>query len=133
MKSITFFVPGLPVAKGYGFTKGGIQFKKPNAKRWERSVALAAFAAAEAGWKPYEGFVQLAFLFSFPIPASRIKKIAFGDLHGQDPDLTNLIKSTEDAMKRILFVDDNRVLLGESSKIWTDAGKEGAEIVVGFL
>jgi Holliday junction resolvase RusA-like endonuclease len=144
MNSLTFFVLGVPIGKTYGFSKGGHQYMKAHVKRWEKTVALAAQAAAGAAFQPYEGFVEESMYFSFPIPESRMckvvglhpencKKIHPGDLHGQDPDTSNLVKSAEDAIKRLLFIDDNRAMLGSCSKHWCAPGNEGVEITVRFL
>ncbi len=130
--SITFFVPGLPCAKGYKVARNGQQYMKSNVKRWENTVRLAAQAAAGPAFVPYEGFVQLEMMFWFPIPKSR-KKLKIGEYHGQDPDVSNLVKSAEDAIKRLLFIDDNRAMLGSCTKHWCALGNEGVEITVRFL
>lgn len=143
MNSLNFFVPGLPCAKGYRVAHNGHQYMKSNVKRWEKTVQLAAQAAAGAGFKPHDGFVELDMKFKFPIAGSRecklplgcggCKKLHHGERHGQDPDTTNLVKSAEDAIKRLLFIDDNRAMLGKCEKYWVVAGNEGAEITVHFL
>lgn len=127
---ISFTVPGAPKAKGYGYAKDGHQYKKKNAKLWEQNVALAARAAGGAAFKPHEGFVELTMVFRFAIPKSR-KDVRPGMLHGQDPDATNLFKSTEDALKRILFIDDNRVVIRGACKMW--GVRDECEIKVEFL
>jgi Holliday junction resolvase RusA-like endonuclease len=129
---LNFFVPGLPCAKGYKVDFGGQQHLKSNVKRWEKTIALAAQAAAGAAFVPYEGFVSLEMTFMFPIPPSR-KKLKEGEYHGQDPDVSNLVKSAEDAIKRLLFIDDNRAMLGSCTKHWCAPGNEGVEITVRFL
>ncbi len=123
-------------------------------------MRLAAQAAVGPAFRPHEGFVELDMSFYFPAPLSRMckkscnvfemrdantgqiipslpskvcKRIHSGDYHGQDPDTSNLVKSTEDALKRLVFLDDNTVMLRQCKKQWVWAGAEGAQIKVVFL
>lgn len=130
--SIFFFVPGLPIATQYRQTKSGVMYKSAKGKQWEKTVSMAAVAAAGAGWKPWAGTVQISVNFNFPIPKSR-KELRYGNPHMQDPDATNLFKNTEDGLKRILFLDDNTVQIVGVYKWWCDAGTEGAGISVRFV
>ena len=124
-----FFVRGLPVATQYQQTKFGVIYNKGRAVAWRKTVAQEAVVAAGAGYKPQSGMVALSLDFYFPIPKSR-KELRVGDPHLQDPDCTNLLKNCEDGLKRVLFTDDCMVCSLQVSKSWTEAGKEGVQVLV---
>src|SRR5580765_2986066 len=129
MIKFEFFVPGTPVAKQYRQTKFGVIYNKGRVVAWEKTIAMSATVAAGAGYKAMIGPCSLHLDFYFPIPKSR-KELQPGMPHLQDPDLTNLQKSSEDGLKRVLFVDDNMVWKVSGSKQWIEAGKEGVRVVV---
>jgi Holliday junction resolvase RusA-like endonuclease len=128
---LCFFVPGVPIPTQYRQTRTGVMYKSRKGKDWELTVQQAAIAAAGCGWKPWGGRVNLEIIFYFPIPKSR-KELLPGMIHLQDPDSTNLLKNTEDGIKRVLFLDDNQVQITGITKIWRSQGKEGALITVEF-
>jgi Holliday junction resolvase RusA-like endonuclease len=124
-----FFVPGLCQAKQYQQSKSGVVYNKGRVRTWEKTVAWAATAAAGPGYKPLFGPVTLWLDFYMPIPKSR-KELKPGMPHLQDSDTTNLQKSCEDGLKKVLFMDDNLVWKITSSKVWCEAGKEGVGVMV---
>jgi Holliday junction resolvase RusA-like endonuclease len=73
---------------------------------WRDSVAWAALEAM-AGRPPIDGPVRCQMVFVFPRPKSR-KRTA---LHDRKPDLSKLIRSTEDALTTGgAWADDARVV-----------------------
>ena len=124
-----FFVTGLPIPGQYKQTKSGVIYQVGRAVDWRKAVSLMAMVAAGPGWKPISGCVTLYMDFYFPIPKSR-KDLKPGMPHLQDPDCSNLLKNSEDGLKRILFTDDNMVWRTMCSKAWCEAGKEGVQVVV---
>lgn len=58
---------------------------------------------------------------TFRMPRARTNKDPH---HLKDPDRTNLLKSTEDAMKGSFFKDDNAVISGSTVKRYVEAGEK---------
>ncbi len=61
--------------------------------------------------------------FGMPLPASasrpeKARRRARG--HAQTPDLSNLIKSLEDALNGIAYVDDSQIAETSARKVWCD-------------
>jgi len=129
MIKFEFFVPGHPMPTQYRQTKFGVIYNVGRAVAWRKAVTQMAVISAGAGYKPQSGRVTLSLDFYFPIPKSR-KELRPGDAHLQDPDCTNLLKNAEDGLKRVLFTDDCMVCSLQVSKSWTEAGKEGVQVLV---
>jgi Holliday junction resolvase RusA-like endonuclease len=117
------------VAKQYRQSRAGIIYAKGHVHSWELTVAQHAMVAAGAGYKPHIGPVEFKLEFRFPIAKSR-KELQPGHPHLEDPDLTNLLKATEDGLKRVLFVDDNLVRQILVWKHWVAKGDEGVNVTV---
>jgi Holliday junction resolvase RusA-like endonuclease len=129
MIKFEFFVPGLPMPTQYKQTKFGVIYNVGRAVAWRKAVTQMATISAGAGYKPLSGMVSLSLDFYFPIPKSR-KDLKPGMAHLQDPDCSNILKNTEDGLKRVLFTDDCMVANLGVSKQWIEAGKEGVQVVV---
>ena len=125
---ITFFSPGVPVAKGrararHVKTKEGrefdVHYTPKKTRQAETDFALAAQEhAPESG--PTAGGVRLVTEFFMPIPKSDSQKKqeakANGEiLHLQKPEFDNLIKLVADALKGISWVDDKQIISGAYS------------------
>lgn len=89
------------------------RFTDPKAEAHKRMVARLAKGA----WKsePLTGPVVLTCRFVFAIPESWPKYLkeaarAGRVMHIQDPDLDQLIKQIMDALKGLVYVDDNQVV-----------------------
>lgn len=141
--AVTFWVPGIPKPGG---SKRG--FLNPKTKRviitedckaskdWRTSVAFVA-AAAIPLWLP--GPLRVTFSFYFLRPsghyrtgknAGRLRASAAGYPTGR-PDLTKLIRSTEDALKAIAWRDDSQIVYQVATKRYADEGKAaGAQITI---
>lgn len=46
------------------------------------------------------------------------------------PDLSKLVRSTEDTLTGIVYDDDSRIVVAAVEKVYADPGREGATIVV---
>lgn len=109
----------------------------PKVKTWRNSVRFAAQCAYDG--EPLTGAVWLKLTFYLRRPKGhygtgrneRLLKPSAPTHHTQTPDRTKLIRSTEDALKGILWQDDAQVMDGPTRKQWCHRWqKEGVQIVV---
>jgi Holliday junction resolvase RusA-like endonuclease len=138
---IRFFVPGIPRPGG---SKKGFYIKKLNrvvvtednkrSKDWRASVGDKAFEAVTA---PLAGPLRVTFAFYLPRPKGHFN--SRGEVRPSapkyptgKPDVTKLIRSTEDAMKGIAWNDDSQIVEQPGSKQYT-TGAAGAWIVIEAL
>lgn len=129
--TIRFFVLGIPAPGGSKKHVGGgklIDACKRSAP-WKATVAAAA-AKAMKGRGLLCAPLRFRFEFVFPRPkchygtgrnASKLKPDA-PDLHTTKPDTTKLTRSTEDALKGIVWVDDSGVSFQTAWKRYTGPG-----------
>ena len=122
---IRFFVPGVPQPGGSkkAFVIGGKARVVEDAKRnkdWRAVVALAAIEAHRAG--PLDGPLRLSLEFTMPRPKGHYGKqgvkASAARYHTTRPDTTKLIRSTEDALKGLLWRDDSQVAIQSAWKIY---------------
>jgi Holliday junction resolvase RusA-like endonuclease len=141
MTPIAFFVPGIPRPGGSkrAFFKAGM--KRPiitdDAKgNREWKAAVADFAARAHTSAPLEGPLRLEIVFQVLRPkghfgsgknASRLKASAPA-YPTVKPDVTKLVRSTEDALTGILWRDDAQVVEQVASKVYAE--RTGAEVRV---
>lgn len=115
---------GLPAPQGSKRHVGhGVMIESSkNVKPWRESVKWTAFAAVGTGWTPLDGPLWCEMVFSLPRPKSAPKRIQHPD---KKPDLSKLIRSTEDALTDAgVWEDDARVVRVLASKVFaggTDA------------
>lgn len=147
--TVTFFVPGAPQPggskKGYAVkTKGGgtriaiVEDAKHNAP-WRAKVSLAAADLFQDG--PLAGPLEVSFSFQMPRPLSHYGtgknrgtlKVTAPDWHTIAPDTTKLIRSTEDALKGIAWVDDAQVAHQVGSKTYANDRRPGCWITISRL
>lgn len=121
---VEFFVAGLPAPGG---SKRGFPIKGRDGrvhvamteaggertKNWRASVALAAQGAFVIG--PLEGPVMLELWFYMPRPKAHRRKdgglVSWAPIYpAKKPDLTKLVRSTEDALTGIAWLDDAQVV-----------------------
>lgn len=88
-----------------GWTRPILTSDNPNLKDWRRLVADAA--AEVATGELFEGAIVLSLVFYLPKPKSAAKSVVYPT---KRPDLSKLIRSTEDALKGVLWVDDSQVV-----------------------
>ena len=112
---VTFIVDGVPApwtSPRRGQRGGCIQTPAVlRMKAWQERVRLAATAAMR-GNKMLDGPVNLSVTFTPDHATVVAAKIAQGgepDWATKKPDLTNLVKATEDALSGIVFEDDAQV------------------------
>lgn len=130
--TISFFVEGVPKPGG---SKTGFWNRKANrvimapackgTKAWMDAVAIEA---QTKGSKPFDGPVKLSIVFVMPRPKCHFKKDGSlksnaPDWHVKTPDLTKLVRSTEDALKGICWRDDCQVVMGDYTKRFACEGE----------
>ena len=121
---IEFTVPGEPVAKGRAraFIRAGKinHYTPPKTVAYEKLVRLYATQAMH-GRQPLTGPVALTVTAYFSIPNSwslkKQREAKHGIIHHtKTPDLDNSIKSVQDAINGIIWVDDCQVIQIQASK-----------------
>jgi len=122
---ISITVPGEPVAKARPrFTKNGHVYTPKKTAVYEQVIGLHARAAMK-GHKILTGAVRLSVTAYMPIPQSwslkqKTKAMAGQLRHTKRPDLSNIIKSVEDALNGIVYADDAQIdRYGESRKAFS--------------
>ena len=101
-----------------------------NKDNWQATVALfAAQAMTNAGQKQTESPVMLHIEFSFARPkshygsgknAEKLKDSAPRH-HTQKPDVTKLVRCTEDALTGVVWRDDAAVVMTNAKKQWGES------------
>jgi crossover junction endodeoxyribonuclease RusA len=108
-ESISFIVEGRPAPQGSKRSVGGNRFIEVSkyVKPWRDAVALAAKHAIMESQDVslYDCPVVLEITFYIDKPA----KPKF-DYPAVSPDLSKLVRSTEDALTGLIWVDDSRVV-----------------------
>lgn len=138
--AVSFAVEGVPAPGGskharpiYRKVAGVTKFTRRFAMQdmGKEGNAMWREAVAEAGraikMQPFEGPLELEVIFRMPRPAShfvdgkngRLKKNA-PTYHTKAPDTTKLLRSTEDALKGICWLDDAQVCWQHAQKIYAD-------------
>lgn len=114
MSEIYFSVEGRPQAWQRAGINGKTFFTKPATRLWQKTVAIEARKAI-GRTPPNDGAVFLEVHFYQEIPKSWPAAKKALAKNGQiwptgKPDLSNLLKSIEDACNGILFNDDSQVV-----------------------
>lgn len=129
---ISITVPGEPVAKARPrFTKNGHVYTPKKTAVYEQVIGLHARAAMK-GHKILTGPIRLSVTAYMPIPQSwslkqKTKAMSGALRHTKRPDLSNIIKSVEDALNGIVYADDSQI---DDSHIVKRYGIPRTEIVV---
>lgn len=135
---VAFEVLGVPAPQGSksAFIRGGkvrmveagSATGRTKVRSWRSAVAHAALEAAHNLDGPMDGPLHLAIEFRLPMPASRPKRMRQAGMawHTTKPDLSKLIRATEDALTDAgLIRDDARICALRVSKLqvigWTGA------------
>lgn len=135
---VAFEVLGVPAPQGSktGFINGGkvrmveagSATGRAKVRSWRAAVAEVARVHAAILDGPMDGPLHLAIEFRLPMPASRPKRMREAGMawHTTKPDLSKLIRATEDALTDAgLIRDDARICALRVSKLqvvgWTGA------------
>lgn len=139
MKRISFFVMGLPVAKGsmrvFGaknpFAKSVVTSTAKGLKQWEKSVRDAAWVEM-VNWKlkVCETGVKVGLKFQFHQGDTPLNPPSMGE-HIIKPDLDKLTRAVLDGMTGVVYKDDCLVYSLKAEKYWT-AGMDGVFVEVEF-
>jgi len=141
--ALSFFVPGTP-APGGSKSAFPIFRKGPDGEKvfvrsiitdaagqknkdWRANVGWTGREAmGKAGLRPFAGPLEVSFAFTMPRLKSHRKPN--GELRGNapvwhvtKPDTTKLIRSTEDALKGIAWLDDSQIARQAGSKQYGDS------------
>lgn len=154
--TIEFFVPGIPAPGGSknAFVptnrktgqpfrgKGGriivnvVDAGGEKTKLWRKAVAWSA-KHAMMGEEPHGGPVICHFEFRMPRPKDHFRsngllKPTAPAFHLGTPDTLKLARSTEDAMTKIVWLDDKQVIEQKATKEYT-RGESGCYIKLEFI
>ena len=131
MNRYLFEVPGLPQTQGSmrGFVvKGRAVLTSTNKglKAWRKAVADAALASGWASAEPMDGPVRLDVTFMFVRPKGHyrtnheIKPSAPPFPHTSGGDLDKLVRAIGDALTKIAWTDDRRIVICHAAKEWSN-------------
>jgi crossover junction endodeoxyribonuclease RusA len=134
MNALTFTVPGVAAKKGStrafipkGWKRPVITNADPKAKDWQRLVSEhATHALATSNMQPFaDGPVLLDIWFYLPRPQKfLIPKYAGVDVpHTKAPDVDKLARVVIDALTRVVYPDDSRVVDAYIHKRYVAAGE----------
>lgn len=152
MEPINFFVPGKPVPGGSkkAFAlrrRDGSLVTRPNGspiinvtedakgnKEWRANAAFFARQAYQGS--PLDGPIALQVEFVMPRTKdhfgtgkkSEVLRTDAPKFHTKKPDATKLLRSLEDALTQVLWVDDSRICWQAATKVYGD--KPGAHVRV---
>lgn len=131
---LSFFVPGIPVAKGRprarGFIRkngklGASMYTPDKTAHWENIVRDRAIAYAPP--EPIDKPIRLQMDFYMPKPKSAKKRL----YPSVRPDVDNLSKALMDAMNGIIWADDALVCQKHSSKYYaTEPSQVGVSVEI---
>jgi Holliday junction resolvase RusA-like endonuclease len=116
----------VPVKEKPGKYQAVITEDNRKSKPWRQSVAKERIDS------PVMGPIAVRFIFQMPRPKSHFGK--YGLLPSAPtrptvkPDVTKLIRSTEDALKGIAWIDDSQIVFQFGEKVYSE--KPGAWILI---
>jgi len=138
--SVSFFVPGIPKPGGSkrafipkGWKRAIITEDCKGNKDWRASVAQVA---SEHIYAPFLKDLKVEFTFYMPRPKSHynakgfIKGSFLSTPHTKKPDLTKLIRASEDAMTGIVWHDDSQIIEFPRARKLYAMGKVGMEVTI---
>jgi Holliday junction resolvase RusA-like endonuclease len=139
-------VLGTPAPKGSGramlvdgharLIASGSTVNQRQLRAWDTAVREAAAAAiGHVAAPPFVGVaVRLWVTFRLVRPAGHWGKTGVRrsapPFPSMKPDLSKLLRATEDTLTGIVFDDDSRIVAATLAKIWAAPGTEGATITV---
>ena len=128
---IQFFVPGIPRPGGSKVrTRFGVREAGKHTAAWRETVKVFAEHSYDI---MFDCALQLEVLFIMPRPKKHYR--SNGELkddapqyHTSKPDITKLLRSTEDALTNVLWRDDSLIAHQTATKCYGD--KPGARITI---
>lgn len=137
MKTIEFTVEGVPVPKGRArvTSRGGFARAYTPAKTVEyENLVKAAGVVAMNGQEPLGTPLRVNLTAYMPIPKSLSKKARADILdgitkHTKKPDCSNLLKSVEDALNGICYIDDSQIIRICINKVYSHIPRMDVHIV----
>lgn len=131
LRSVTLFVPGVPVPQGSMKAMPNpkdhrrpfiIHDSGPDLRKWRNFVAQCA--AIKWGGPPTEKFVSMALEFVMPRESVTEKgQVRIARTQFPLPDRDKLLRAVQDALTKVVYVDDNRVADGPTKKRFARAGE----------
>ena len=127
MRTVSFTVPGQPVAKGRGRVSirgsHAVVYTPEKTRRYENQVSAYA-AEAMRNSPPLGGPVEVVVEAFMMVPASWSLKKRLSAIAGQikpitKPDLDNIVKAL-DGMNGIVVVDDSQIVKLSATKQYSD-------------
>jgi Holliday junction resolvase RusA-like endonuclease len=117
------------VIRGRAILTEGFGDAPKRRKLWREAVAEAAreWLKANGAPAPLDGAVSLSVTFYLPRPASAPKRVT---LPFRKPDSSKLLRSVEDSLSGLLYVDDARIVEHHVRKRFAIDSAARAEIVV---
>lgn len=128
---ISFFVPGVPVAKGsakafYSKKLGRAMVVQTNRDKQKPWASMIGYEAQQAGCKITNDPVNLSCVFTMPRPKNHFGtgknqsslKISAPMYHTSKPDLDKLIRCVKDALTGVAWRDDSQVCELEANKLY---------------
>lgn len=135
MKSLSFTIPGQPVAKARArMTRTGHCYTPVKTMQAEHMIATVSREIAKMeGWVLVNGGLTIEVIFRFELPSSwRPKKrcLYLNEPHMQKPDLDNCIKLLCDSINQAgnIWGDDAQVYEIKASKVWAETGSTFVKI-----
>lgn len=123
---ITFSAAGDPRGQGRPRTRVvkrefATIYKDPVDRAYEDSIRELA-KEAMGDLAPFEGPVSLSLRFRLAVPKSYSKRVRAAMLAGEQAylgafDVSNMVKSTEDAMNKVVWLDDKQVVRLFATKV----------------
>lgn len=138
---ISFFVPGVPVAKGsakafYNKNAGKIVVMQDNRDKQKPWASMISYCAQEAGCCLSPAAIRIRLEFAMPRPkshygtgknAATLKRIV-PHYHTSKPDLDKLIRCVKDALTGVAWKDDSQVCVVAADKKYGEAPGVSVEI-----
>ena len=136
MNDFTFIIPGEPVPKARPRfnSRTGHTYTTSKTAKAEKLIKDAYLAQGGRNLADYEGKVEIAMVFHFPIRKSWTKKKQeelLDSTHTIKPDLDNLEKTVLDALNRLAFKDDSQVCMVRKTKLWKKEARTIVQLTYG--
>lgn len=116
----TYILKGCPIALARGRISGAGKRHVYDSQKQLKLIAGINLRNQAEGDKYFEGPIELDVTFYIEIPKSRIKQRNLpGQYHTYVPDLSNLIKFTEDIAANVLYNNDCIISKIAAKKVYT--------------